>query len=71
MDFDDPPFLATPVFPNRYFRHSAIYINKESGIRPEDLAGKTVSELALYGYDAGVILKGMLSDEFGITPDQC
>ncbi len=72
MDFDDPPFLAIPVFPNRCFRHSAIYVNKASGIRrPEDLAGKTVGELAFYGHDAGVMPKGMLSDEFGVTPDQC
>lgn len=72
MDFDDPPFLAIPVFPNRAFRHSAVYVNKASGIRrPEDLAGKTVGELALYGHDAGVMPKGMLSEEYGVTPDQC
>jgi len=72
MDFDDPPFLAIPVFPNRCFRHSAIYINKASGIeRPQDLAGKTIGELALYGHDAGVMPKGLLADEFGVTPDQC
>ncbi len=72
LEFDDPPFLAIPIFPNRCFRHSAIYINKASGIeRPEDLAGKTIGELALYGHDAGVIPKGILADEHGITPDQC
>jgi hypothetical protein len=72
MDFDDPPFLAIPVFPNRCFRHSAIYINKESRItHPQDLAGKTVGELAVYGHDAGVMPKGILSDEFDVTPDQC
>ena len=71
MDFDDPPFLALPAFVNRAFRHSAIYINKNAGItRPEDLRGKTIGELALYGHDAGVMPKGMLSDEYGVTPDQ-
>ena len=72
MEFDEPPFVAIPVFPNRCFRHAAIYVNKASGIeRPEDLAGKTVGELALYGHDAGVMPKGILSDEYGVTPDQC
>ena len=72
MDGDEPPFVALPVFPNRCFRHSAIYINKASGIRrPEDLAGKTIGELALYGHDAGVMPKGILSDDYGVTPDQC
>ncbi len=72
MDFDDPPFVAIPVFPNRCFRHSAIYVNKASGIsRPEDLAGKTVGELAVYGHDAGVVPKGILSDEYGVKPEQC
>lgn len=72
MDFDDPPFVAIPVFPNRCFRHSAIYVNIASGIKkPEDLAGKTVGEFAMYGHDAGVWPKGILSDEYGVTPDQC
>jgi 4,5-dihydroxyphthalate decarboxylase len=69
---DEPPFLAIPVFPVRSFRHSAIYVNRASGIqRPEDLAGTTVGELAFYGHDAGVMPKGILSDEFGISPNQC
>jgi len=72
MDFEDPPFLAIPVFPNRCFRHSAIYINMETGIkRPQDLASRTVGEFAMYGHDAGVWPKGILADEFGVTPDQC
>ncbi len=71
MDLDDPPFLAIPVFPNRCFRHSAIYINVDSGIRgPEDLAGKTVGEFAMYGHDAGVWPKGILSDDYGVRPEQ-
>ena len=68
----DSEFLAIPVFPNQAFRHSAIYVNKASGIqRAEDLAGKTIGELALYGHDAGVMPKGMLSDDYGLTPNQC
>lgn len=39
--------------------------------RPEDLAGKTAGELALYGHDAGVMPKGTLSDEHGVAPGQC
>ena len=65
------PFLAIPVFLVRSFRHGAIYINKASGIqRPADLAGKRIGELALYGHDAGVMPKGILSDEFGVKPEQ-
>ncbi len=72
LDFDDPPFIALPVFPNRCFRHSAIYINRASGIkRPQDLIGKTIGEFAVYGHDAGVWPKGILSDEYGVTPEQC
>ena len=65
------PFVAIPVFPNRAFRHGAIYVNKASGIeRPEDLAGKRIGELALYGHDAGVMPKGILSDDYGFKPEQ-
>ena len=72
LDFDDPPFIALPVFPNRSFRHSAIYVNVASGIKkPQDLVGKQVGEFAIYGHDAGVWPKGILSDEYGVTPDQC
>ena len=68
----DAPFLALPIFPNRQFRHSAIYVNTASGIEePHDLAGKTVGEFATYGHDAGFWPKGILADEFGVTPDQC
>lgn len=64
------PFLAIPVFPVRSFRHGAIYINNASGIaRPEVLVGKRLGELALYGHDAGVMPKGILSDDFGFKPE--
>jgi hypothetical protein len=66
------PFLALPIFPNRNFRHSAIYVHAASGIdKPEDLAGATIGEFALYGHDAGVWAKGILSDDFGVRPEEC
>ncbi len=66
------PFVAIPVFPNRAFRHSAIFVNKASGITtPGDLNGKTLGELALYGHDAGIMPKGMLMHEFGFKPETC
>ena len=66
------PFVAIPVFPNRAFRHSAIYVSKASGIaKPEDLNGKTIGELALYSHDAGIMPKGMLMDEHGFRPETC
>ena len=72
LDQADPPFLALPVFPNRNFRHSAIFVNTASGIRtPRDLIGRTVGEFALYGHDAGVWPKGILAGEWGVAPEQC
>ena len=68
----DSPFLAIPVFLVRSFRHNAIYINKASGItRPQVLAGKRIGELGVYGHDAGVMPKGILSDEYGVRAEQC
>jgi ABC-type nitrate/sulfonate/bicarbonate transport system substrate-binding protein len=72
FDLQDAPFLALPIFPNRNFRHSAVFVNTASGIdKPQDLAGKTIGEFALYGHDPGVWSKGILADDYGVTPDQC
>ena len=65
------PFVALPVFPVRAFRHGAIYVNKASGItHPSDLVGTRIGELALYGHDAGVMPKGILSDDYRVRPEQ-
>ena len=57
------PLCRDPCSPNRSFRHSAIFVNKASGIqKPEDLNGKTIGELALYSHDAGLMPKGYVNE---------
>jgi 4,5-dihydroxyphthalate decarboxylase len=63
---DDPPFIAIPVFPSRSFRHSCIFVNRNSGIRePKDLIGKKVGSPE-YQLTAPVWIRGILSDEYGV-----
>jgi 4,5-dihydroxyphthalate decarboxylase len=63
------PFIAIPVFPSRFFRHSCIYVNSASGIRvPNDLIGKTIGNPE-YQMTAPVWIRGMLSDEHGVPID--
>ena len=67
----DSPFIAIPVFPNRVFRHSCVFVNTDSGItEPKNLAGKTIGEFGIYGQDSGVWAKGILMDEYGFKPEQ-
>ena len=62
----NPPFVAIPVFPSRFFRHSCIFVNSRSGItRPGQLAGKRIG-VPEYQMTAAVWIRGILSDEFGV-----
>lgn len=65
------PYIAIPVFPNRVFRHSCVFVSTASGItEPADLAGKTIGEFGIYGQDSGVWAKGILADDYGFRPEQ-
>jgi len=65
---DDPPFIAIPVFPSRFFRQSCIFVSAKSGIRePADLIGKRVATPE-YQMTAPVWIRGILQDEYGIDP---
>src|SRR5215469_11337636 len=63
---ENPPFIAIPVFPSRFFRHSCIYIHAGSGIRePKDLIGKRIGNPE-YQMTAPVWIRGILSDEYAV-----
>ncbi|MDT5152058.1 MAG: hypothetical protein QOI01_3791 [Mycobacterium sp.] len=71
LDSGDDSFVALPVFPNRVFRHSCVFVNAASGIGdPADLVGKTIGEFGTYGQDSGVWAKGILMDEYGFRPER-
>jgi len=65
---DDPAFIAIPVFPSRFFRHSCIFVSAKSGVRePRDLAGKRIG-VPEYQMTAPVWIRGILQDEYGVDP---
>jgi 4,5-dihydroxyphthalate decarboxylase len=64
----NPPFIAIPVFPSRFFRHSCIFVSNRSGIRePKDLIGRKMG-VPEYQMTAPVWIRGILQDEYGVAP---
>jgi 4,5-dihydroxyphthalate decarboxylase len=62
-------FIAIPVFPSRFFRHSCIYVNAKAGIKePKDLVGRKIGNPE-YQMTAPVWIRGILQDEYGVPVD--
>jgi 4,5-dihydroxyphthalate decarboxylase len=65
---DNCPFIAIPVFPSRFFRHSCIFVSAASGIRdPKALAGRRIG-VPEYQMTAPVWIRGILQDDYGVDP---
>jgi 4,5-dihydroxyphthalate decarboxylase len=62
----DAHYMAIPIFTSRVFRHGAIYIRTDRGIKsPQDLRGKVVG-VPEYQMTAALWARGVLSDEYGV-----
>jgi 4,5-dihydroxyphthalate decarboxylase len=62
----DAPYIGIPVFPSRAFRHNAIYIRNDRGIRTAaDLAGKRIG-LPEYQQTAALWVRGILREHHGV-----
>jgi 4,5-dihydroxyphthalate decarboxylase len=62
----DSPYMAVPVFLSRVFRHSAIFVRTDRGIKTgADLAGRRIG-VPEYQQTAGVWVRGILRDEYGV-----
>lgn len=64
-----PELIAIPAFPSRFFRHSCVFVNADSGIdEPGDLKGKNVG-VPEYQMTASLMVRGMLQDEYDVRPE--
>lgn len=62
----DAAYIAVPVFLSRVFRHSAIFVRTDRGIRTgADLAGRRIG-VPEYQQTAGVWVRGILRDQYGV-----
>ncbi|MFG1361401.1 ABC transporter substrate-binding protein [Xanthobacter pseudotagetidis] len=67
MSRGERPFVGIPVFTSRMFRHSSIYVHRDSGItRPEDLRGRRIG-IPEYQMTAVVWMRGVLEEYYGVA----
>jgi 4,5-dihydroxyphthalate decarboxylase len=62
-------YTLLPIFPLRMFRHKSIFVHADGNIKkPEDLKGK---KIGTPGYSSSSLtwIRGMLQDEYGISPN--
>ena len=63
-------YVGVPAFVSRVFRHSAIYIRTDRGIKsPADLRGKRIG-VPEYQITAVMWVRGILADEYGVQPEE-
>ena len=59
-------YIGLPVFLSRAFRHGAIYVRADSGIKsPKDLEGRIVG-VPEYAMTLAVWVRGILADDYGV-----
>ena len=60
------PYVALPIFPTRCFRHHALFIRTDRGIRePKDLEGRIVG-LREYTNTVSLVVRGVLHRYYGV-----
>lgn len=61
---------AVPIFPYRAFRHSTLYVRRDSPLKgPADLRGKIVG-VPDYSMTAAVWTRGILSEQYGVNSSE-
>ncbi|MFI4934096.1 MAG: ABC transporter substrate-binding protein [Caulobacterales bacterium] len=65
---EEPAFVAIPVFPSRFFRHSCIFVSTRGNVRePADLADARIGTPE-FQMTAPVWIRGILQDDYGVDP---
>ncbi len=65
---NDDRFVGVPAFPSRNFRHSWMFVHRDSGINePKDLIGRSVA-VPEYQMTAAVWQRAFLKHDYGIEP---